>query len=53
MNDDGTAGPEKESGEIGEICFSGPQVFLGYVNDEENTQKTLSADGWLYTGDNG
>jgi acyl-CoA synthetase (AMP-forming)/AMP-acid ligase II len=53
MNEDHSAGPEKEVGEVGEICFSGPQVFLGYVNDETNTNKTISSDGWLYTGDIG
>ena len=53
MNKDGTAGKEKTKGEIGEICFSGPQVFLKYVNDEENTKKTISKDGWCYTGDIG
>lgn len=53
MKSDGTAGAEKAKGEIGEICFSGPQVFLGYVNDPENTKKTISSDGWCYTGDLG
>ncbi|MHA1337764.1 MAG: class I adenylate-forming enzyme family protein [Promethearchaeota archaeon] len=53
MKEDGTAGDEKPVGEIGEICFSGPQVFLGYVNDPENTAKTISKDGWCYTGDLG
>ncbi len=53
MNDDGSAGAEKLPGEVGEICFSGPQVFLGYLNDEENTKKTISIDGLLYTGDLG
>jgi acyl-CoA synthetase (AMP-forming)/AMP-acid ligase II len=53
MSDDGTAGTEKERGETGEICFSGPQVFLEYVNDPENTKKTISSDGWCYTGDLG
>ena len=43
----------KPNGKIGEICFSGPQVFLEYVNDEENTKKTISKDGWCYTGDLG
>nr|MBC8181796.1 acyl--CoA ligase [candidate division KSB1 bacterium] len=53
MNENGTAGDEKPKGEIGDICFSGPQVFLGYLNDEENTRKTISKDGLLYTGDLG
>jgi len=53
MNEDGSSAEELPEGEIGEICFSGPQVFLGYVNDEENTKKTISSDGWLYTGDLG
>jgi acyl-CoA synthetase (AMP-forming)/AMP-acid ligase II len=53
MKEDGTAGDEKPKGETGEICFSGPQVFLGYLNDDENTRKTISRDGILYTGDLG
>ncbi len=53
MNEDGTAGKEKAPGEVGEICFSGPQLFLGYLNDPENTKKTLSKEGILYTGDLG
>lgn len=53
MKPDGTAGREKPAGEVGEICFSGPQIFLGYLNDEENTRKTISKDGYLYTGDLG
>gem|GEM_PF-2449117 len=53
MNPDGTAGREKPAGEIGDICFSGPQLFLGYLNDPENTAKTISRDGFCYTGDLG
>jgi len=53
IKEDGTAGEELPPGEEGEICFSGPQVFLCYVNDEENTKKTISKDGWCYTGDLG
>lgn len=53
MNPDGTAGAEKERGEVGEICFSGPQLFLGYLNDPENTAKTISKEGICYTGDLG
>jgi len=53
MNADGTAGPEVATGEIGEVCFSGPQIFLGYLDAPEATAKTISRDGWLYTGDLG
>jgi acyl-CoA synthetase (AMP-forming)/AMP-acid ligase II len=53
MKDDGNAGEEFPKGEIGEICFHGPQVFLGYYNDQENTAKTISKDGYCYTGDLG
>ena len=50
---DGTAGAEKPVGETGEICFSGPQIFLGYLGDPENTAKTVSKEGICYTGDVG
>lgn len=53
MNAIGKAGKEKAMGEIGEICFSGPQIFLGYMSDQENTAKTVSHDGVCYTGDLG
>lgn len=53
MCSDGRAGEEKGEGEVGEICFRGPQIFLGYMNDEEATRKTVSSDGWCYTGDLG
>ena len=53
MKEDGMAGEELAKGEIGEICFSGPQIFLGYYNDPENTAKTISKDGFCYTGDLG
>lgn len=53
MKPDGSAGEAKKKGEIGEICFSGPQVFLGYLNDPDNTAKTISTDGVCYTGDLG
>ena len=49
----GSAGAELSAGQVGHICFAGPQNFLGYVNDREATAATLSRDGWLYTGDLG
>jgi acyl-CoA synthetase (AMP-forming)/AMP-acid ligase II len=53
MKDDGAAGDELPDGEIGEICFSGPQIFIAYVNNEEAYRKTVSKDGLCYTGDLG
>lgn len=53
MRDDGRAGAELPAGEIGHVCFRGPQTFAGYVGDEEATRRTISTDGWLYTGDMG
>ncbi len=53
MREDGTAGAELPPGEIGHVCFRGPQTFAGYLNDDEATRRTISTDGWLYTGDMG
>ncbi|HUB77427.1 MAG TPA: class I adenylate-forming enzyme family protein [Bryobacteraceae bacterium] len=53
MDGSGMAGAELPPGEVGQICFTGPQNFLGYVNDEAATAAALSRDGWLYTGDMG
>lgn len=35
----------------GELWVKGPQVMLGYWQRPEETQKTITADGWLRTGD--
>ncbi len=53
MDAGGRAGAVKPAGEVGEICFSGPQVFLGYLGDPAATSRALSRDGVLYTGDMG
>ncbi|MBI5524729.1 MAG: acyl--CoA ligase, partial [Deltaproteobacteria bacterium] len=53
MTPGGGAGDPLGTGELGEVCFSGPQVFLGYLGDPENTAKTISTDGVCYTGDLG
>lgn len=50
---DGCAGDELPQGEVGAVCFRGPQTFVGYVNDPAATAKTISTDGYLYTGDVG
>ena len=41
-----------ENGE-GEICYKGPNVMLGYYNDEEATRAVFTEDGYFRTGDYG
>jgi acyl-CoA synthetase (AMP-forming)/AMP-acid ligase II len=53
MREDRTAGKQLPDGEVGNICFTGPQTFVGYVGDPDSTAKTISTDGFLYTGDVG
>lgn len=39
--------------EDGEIQVRGPMVFVGYLNQDDATQDTITEDGWLKTGDIG
>ena len=45
------AGAPVPNGEVGELQIKGPQVMAGYYNRPDETANTLSADGWLSTGD--
>ncbi|MDX8408123.1 MAG: AMP-binding protein [Mariprofundaceae bacterium] len=47
----GDDGQEKPWGEPGELWVKGPQVMRGYWQHDGDTAKTLTADGWLHTGD--
>jgi long-chain acyl-CoA synthetase len=44
-------GRDLEVGEAGELCIKGPQVMAGYWNRPDETEKVMTADGFLRTGD--
>lgn len=53
MSPVGSAGEELPDGEVGEICYHPPIVFMGYFNQPEATAQAISKEGILYTGDLG
>lgn len=50
VKDDGT---EAGIGEPGEILAKGPQIVMGYLNNEKATHESFDKDGYLHTGDQG
>lgn len=50
VKEDGT---ECGVGESGEILAKGPQIVMGYLNNEKATRETFDAEGFLHTGDQG
>jgi long-chain acyl-CoA synthetase len=44
-------GIEVRLGDGGELLAKGGNVMLGYWRNDEATRATLTADGWLHTGD--
>ncbi len=48
---DPVSGKDLPITEEGELLIKGPQVMLGYYNNKEATESTLTSDGWLKTGD--
>ncbi|MBM3643920.1 MAG: long-chain fatty acid--CoA ligase [Alphaproteobacteria bacterium] len=61
--DDGEANPntvgkplpkvEVKIDDRGEVLLRGPNVFVGYFKQDQATADTLTAEGWLRTGDAG
>ena len=44
---------ELRIGDLGEVLLRGPNVMLGYLDDQRATADAIDADGWLHTGDIG
>ena len=50
---DPVTGADVARGTPGELWYRGPQVFKGYLNRPDATAETITADGWVRSGDIG
>ena len=50
---DPETGADVPRGMPGELWFRGPQNFKGYLSKPDATAETITADGWIRTGDIG
>lgn len=46
-------GEEVNTGENGELCLKGPNIFKGYWKNKEGTTYSFTSDGYYKTGDVG
>ncbi|XP_006170352.2 long-chain-fatty-acid--CoA ligase ACSBG2-like [Tupaia chinensis] len=53
LPDTHTKVPEEDENKIGEIYLWGRNIFMGYLNNKEGTEKKMDSHGWLHTGDLG
>lgn len=44
-------GIEVKIGDKSELLARGPNIMLGYWNNEKATRETIDSEGWLHTGD--
>jgi long-chain acyl-CoA synthetase len=47
------SGTAADEGVRGELIVRGHSTMAGYFEDPENTARTIDAEGWLHTGDEG
>ena len=50
---DPVTGVPVPDGTTGEIVYRGYSIMQGYLRDPEATARTIDADGWLHSGDQG